>query len=145
MKMRKVISVILASLLLVSSVFFFFFCKAKEEEKPSTLAEYVDQSDDAEKELDGISESMTNEILDGEVDVKGNAIVMTLKLKETYDSKDLDTLSEQFGEQMDNYRDTFDETIEDMEEESGIQGIEIQVIVQNGDGVEIYSDTFTRS
>ena len=145
MKMRKVISVILASLLLVSSVFAMSSCKAKEEEKPSTLEEYVDQSDDAEKELDGISESMTNEILDGEVDVKGNAIVMTLKLKETYDSKDLDTLSEQFATQMDNYRDTFDETIEDMEEESGIQGIEIQVIVQNGDGVEIYSDTFTRS
>ena len=122
MKMRKVISVILASLLLVSSV---LRCHRRSQAY--------------------ISESMTNEILDGEVDVKGNAIVMTLKLKETYDSKDLDTLAEQFGEQMDNYRDTFDETIEDMEEESGIQGIEIQVIVQNGDGVEIYSDTFTRS
>ena len=145
MKMRKVIAVILASLLLVSSVFAMSSCKATAEEKPCTLEEYVGQSDAAEKELDGISESMTNEILDGEVDVKGNAIVMTLKLKETYDSKDLDTLAEQFGEQMDNYRDTFDETIEDMEEESGIQGIEIQVIVQNGDGVEIYSDTFTRS
>ena len=144
MKIKKVISVILIGLLMVSAVFTMASCGKKEEEKPATLEEYVNQSEDAAKELDEIGTAMENEILDGEVDVKDNAIVMTLKLKETYDSKVFDALSEQFAKQIENYKDIFDETLESIEKESGISGTELQVIVLNGDGEEIFSETYTK-
>lgn len=144
MKSKKVISVILIGLLMVSAVFTMASCGKKEEEKPATLEEYVNQSEDAAKELDEIGTAMENEILDGEVDVKDNAIVMTLKLKETYDSKVFDALSEQFAKQIENYKDIFDETLESIEKESGISGTELQVIVLNGDGEEIFSETYTK-
>ena len=144
MKSKKVISVILIGLLMVSAVFTMASCGKKEEEKPATLEEYVNQSEDATKELDEIGTAMENEILDGEVDVKDNAIVMTLKLKETYDSKVFDALSEQFAKQIENYKDIFDETLESIEKESGISGTELQVIVLNGDGEEIFSETYTK-
>ena len=144
MKSKKVISVILIGLLMVSAVFTMASCGKKEEEKPATLEEYVNQSEDAAKELDEIGTAMENEILDGEVDVKDNAIVMTLKLKETYDSKVFDALSEQFAKQIENYKDIFDETLDSIEKESGISGTELQVIVLNGDGEEIFSETYTK-
>ena len=144
MKTKKIVSVILIGLLMVSSVFLMSSCGKKEEEKPANLEEYVSQSEDAAEELDEIGESMTNEILDGEVDVKDNSIVMTLKLKETYKSKDFSKISDQFAEQMENYRDLFTDTLDSVESESGIKGAEIQVIVLNGDGEEIFSDTYTK-
>jgi len=144
MKSKKVISVILIGLLMVSAVFTTASCGKKEEEKPATLEEYVNQSEDAAKELDEIGTAMENEILDGEVDVKDNAIVMTLKLKETYDSKVFDALSEQFAKQIENYKDIFGETLDSIEKESGISGTELQVIVLNGDGEEIFSETYTK-
>ena len=144
MKSKKVISVILIGLLMVSAVFTMASCGKKEEEKPATLEEYVNQSEDAAKELDEIGTAMENEILDGEVDVKDNSIVMTLKLKETYDSKVFDALSEQFAKQIENYKDIFDETLDSIEKESGISGTELQVIVLNGDGEEIFSETYTK-
>ena len=144
MKSKKVISVILIGLLIVSAVFTMASCGKKEEEKPATLEEYVNQSEDAAKELDEIGTAMENEILDGEVDVKDNSIVMTLKLKETYDSKVFDALSEQFAKQIENYKDIFDETLDSIEKESGISGTELQVIVLNGDGEEIFSETYTK-
>ena len=144
MKSKKAISVILIGLLMVSAVFTMASCGKKEEEKPATLEEYVNQSEDAAKELDEIGTAMENEILDGEVDVKDNAIVMTLKLKETYDSKVFDALSEQFAKQIENYKDIFDETLDSIEKESGISGTELQVIVLNGDGEEIFSETYTK-
>ena len=144
MKIKKVISVILIGLLMVSAVFTMASCGKKEEEKPATLEEYVNQSEDATKELDEIGTAMENEILDGEVDVKDNAIVMTLKLKETYDSKVFDALSEQFAKQIENYKDIFDETLDSIEKESVISGTELQVIVLNGDGEEIFSETYTK-
>lgn len=142
--MKKIMSVILIGILMVSCVFAMSSCGKKEEEKPANLEEYVSQSEEAAEELDEIGESMTNEILDGEVDVKDNSIVMTLKLKETYKSKDFSKISDQFADQMENYKDLFTDTIDSIENESGIKGAEIQVIVLNGDGEEIFSDTYTK-
>lgn len=144
MKIRKVTSVILIGLLMVSAVFATASCSKKEENKPATLEEYVNQSEDAAKELEEIGSSMENEILNGEVDVKDNSIIMTLKLKETYDSKEFGTLSEQFAKQIENYKDIFIDALTSIEDESGITGSDLQVIVQNGDGEEIFSETYTK-
>ena len=58
--------------------------------------------------------------------------------------KDFEKLADQFSTQFEEYKDQFDETLDSMEKESGIEGAEIQIIVQNGDGEEIYSETFTK-
>ena len=144
MKKRQIISVILIALLAVSSVCVMTSCGKKEEEKkPATLEEYMATADDADSELQKISESMSNEVVDGAVDVKENSIVMTLTMKEVYDSEYFDAFNDSFADEMEGYSDRFSEIIDDMEKESGISGIDIQVIVLNGDGAEIYSDTFT--
>ena len=144
MKARKILAIILIGVMMLSAAFTMSSCGQKEEEKPETLEEYVEQSEDAGKELEGIGNSMSNEMLDGTVDVKNNAIIITCKLKETYKSKDFEKLADQFSTQFEEYKDQFDETLDSMEKESGIEGAEIQIIVQNGDGEEIYSETFTK-
>ena len=144
MKARKILSVILIGVMLLSASFTMTSCGSKEEEKPETLEEYVEQTENASKEIEGIGQSMSNELLDGEVDVKKNSIIITCKLKETYKSKEFEKLQKQFSEQFEGYREDFDETLDSMQKESGIEGAEIQVIVQNGDGEEIYSEIFTK-
>lgn len=145
MKSKKIISVLMAALLVVSAAFVMSSCGKKEEEKkPTTLEEFVNATEGATEELQEISESMSNEILDGSCDVKGNSIVLTLTMKETYDSKYFESFEEGFTDKMDEYKDRFTEVIEDMEKQSGIDGVDVQVIVLNGDGTEIYSETYTK-
>ena len=84
MSRRKIVSILLIAVLAVTSLAAVTSCK-KEEKAPETLEEYVEQSDSAKEELREISDSMSNDLLDGTMDVQGDDIIITLKFKETYE------------------------------------------------------------
>ncbi len=138
MKSRKIISVVLIALMAVTSALAFTSCKAKEK-KPETLEEYVEQTEDAKEELDDIGESMSNDMLDGNVEVKGNDLIFTMKFKETYDESYFDAMREAMEDKVDEYKSTFNDAISDIEKGSGIDDVGLRLIVLNGDDAEIYS------
>lgn len=138
MNRRKIVSLILIAVLVITAAAAVTSCK-KEEKAPETLEEYVEQSDSAKEELNEISNSMSNDLLDGTMEVKGNDMIITLKYKETYDESYFDAMKKAMEDKLDEYRSTFSDALSNLEKESGIENVGLKMVVLNGDGAEIYS------
>ncbi len=138
MSRRKIVSILLIAVLAVTSLAAVTSCK-KEEKAPETLEEYVEQSDSAKEELREISDSMSNDLLDGTMDVQGDDIVITLKFKETYEESYFEDMKKAMEDKLDEYKSTFSDTLSNIEKESGIDDIGLKMVVLNGDGAEIYN------
>ena len=138
MKSRRIISLVLIVSLLITSVAALSSCKKKEEE-PKTLEDYVERSESAQEELNQISDSMSNDLMDGKMDVSGDDIIITLTFKKTYEEKYFDDMKKAMEEKLDDYKSTFNDALSDIEKNSGIEDAGLKLIVLNGDGQEIYS------
>ena len=137
MSRRKIVSLILIAVLTVTSIAAVTSCK-KEEKAPETLEEYIEQSDSAKEELKEISDSMSNDLLDGTIEVQGNDMIMTLKYKETYEESYFSDMKKAMEDKLDEYRSSFSDALSNVEKESGISDIGLKLVVLNGDGAEIY-------
>ena len=138
MRGKKIIAVLLAVLMMVSAAAVMTSC-GKKEKAPENLEEYVKTSESATEELGKISDSIENELLDGTMAVEGNNLIITLKYKETYDEQYLDSMKEAMEGKVNELKSSFDDTIADLEKQSGVDNIGLKLIVQNGDGSEIFS------
>lgn len=138
MRGKRLVSVMLAVLMVASAAVVLSSC-GKKEKAPETLEEYVKTSESATEELGKISDSIENELLDGTMAVEGNTIIITLKYKETYDQQYFDSMKEAMEGKVDDMKSSFEDTIADLEKQSGIDNIGLKLIVQNGDGSEIFS------
>lgn len=138
MEKKRIVSVILVAVLMITSAAALISCK-KEEEKPETLEEYIEASESAQEELKGISDSMSNDLLDGSMSVEGNSIVITMKFKEVYDDSYFDKMKDAMEDKLDEYKDTFNDAISDIQKSSGIEDVTLKMSVLNGDGTEIYN------
>ena len=138
MRGKRLVSVMLAVLMVASAAVVLSSC-GKKEKAPETLEEYVKTSESATEELGKISDSIENELLDGTMAVEGNTIIITLKYKETYDQQYFDSMKEAMEGKVDDMKSSFEDTIADLEKQSGIDNIGLNLIVQNGDGSEIFS------
>ncbi|MBR3146770.1 MAG: DUF4854 domain-containing protein [Eubacterium sp.] len=137
MSRRKIVSLILIAVLTVTSIAAVTSCK-KEEKAPETLEEYIEQSESAKEELKEISDSMSNDLLDGTIEVQGNDMIMTLKYKETYEESYFSDMKKAMEDKLDEYRSSFSDALSNVEKESGISDIGLKLVVLNGDGAEIY-------
>lgn len=138
MRGKRLVSVMLAVLMVASAAVVLSSC-GKKEKAPETLEEYVKTSESATEELGKISDSIENELIDGTMAVEGNTIIITLKYKETYDQQYFDSMKEAMEGKVDDMKSSFEDTIADLEKQSGIDNIGLKLIVQNGDGSEIFS------
>ena len=138
MKSRKIVSLVLIAVLMVSSVVAMKSCK-KKEEAPKTLQEYVERSESAQEELSQIGDSMSNELLDGKVEVVDDDIIFKMTFKQTYEEKYFDDMKKAMEGKVDEYKETFNDALSDIEKNSGIEDVGLKMIVLNGDGQEIYS------
>ena len=83
---------------------------------------------------------MSTEELD--VTVEGNTLVYTYTYAQVIDSSLVDAVSQQLDQTITNSASTFTNVADTLEEESGIDGITVQVIYLNGDGTELLNKTF---
>lgn len=130
MKNRKLISGLLIVMLLAMTLVF-AGCGG-----PSTLEEWIGSNSEAQATLD----EMSTEELD--VTVEGNNLVYTYTYAQVIDSSLVDAVSQQLDETITNSSSTFTNVADTLEEESGIDGITVQVIYLNGDGTELLNKTF---
>lgn len=138
MDKKRIISIVLIAVMLTTSFAALTSCK-KKEEKPKTLEEYIEASESAREELKGISDSISNDLLDGSMSVEGNDIIITMKYKEVYDESYFDKMQDAMADKVDEYRDTFSDAVSDIQKSSGIDDIKLKMTVLNGDDAEIYS------
>lgn len=138
MRKERIISLIVITAMLAGCICVLASCNTKkEEETPQTLEEYLAVSEDGNAELDKINESLTNENMEGKIEVKGNAITMTLTLTQSIDEEYFDKMEDALDDMMQKQGDSFRDAVSSLEEESEISGITMDFVMVNADGTEI--------
>ena len=138
-KSIRVMSVLLILLMVISSMAVLSSCGKKEEEKEQTLETYLQESESGMEELEKINESLSNESFEGKIDVKDNAITMTMTLQQPVSKDYYDTIKSTVDDMLDSSEDAFKSAVSDLEEESGIKGVTMKIYIYNADGTEIYN------
>lgn len=130
MKNRKLISGLLI-VMLIAMAALFTGCG-----EPASLEEWINSDSEAAATL----EEMSTDELD--VTVEGNTLVYTYTYAQVIDASLVDAVRQQLDETITNSSSTFTSVADTLEEESGIDGIEVKVIYLNGDGSELLNKTF---
>lgn len=135
MKKKSVVLMVLAMVMTLSMSFAMASCGEKED---PTLESYIASDEEAKAEIEEMAEA--NDLA---ISIVGNELTYTYKYDETFDADLAEMLAGELESAMGSMNSTFSGIASDLEEETGISGITVVVIYQNGDGSELYSETFT--
>ena len=135
MKKKSVVLMVLAMVMTLSMSFAMASCGEKED---PTLESYIASDEEAKAEIEEMAEA--NDLA---ISIVGNELTYTYKYDETFDADLAEMLAGELENAMGSMSSTFSGIAADLEEETGISGITVVVIYQNGDGSELYSETFT--
>lgn len=130
MKNRKIAAGLLVVMLLAMSVLF-AGCGG-----PSTLEEYISNDTEAAQQIKNMN---TNELA---VTVEGNTLVYTYTYPQVIDASLVDAVKTQLESTIDSSSSTFTGLADQLEEQSGIDGISVKVVYLNGDGTELMNKTY---
>ena len=104
---------------------------------PSTLEEYIAENPEAEEGIDSVAASSGMEI-----EIKDNTLTYIYKYDTTYTAEYVDYMKGIMDSALDNMSSTFESLGTQLEDETGIDGIVIKVLYQNGDGSAILEKDF---
>lgn len=110
------------------------------EEK--TLENYFAENPEEQEALDQQVSSLSQPGMDMKVEIKENAIIYALQFEETFDEEQVKEFKKVFATSMKSLGPTFEGIAKSCEEQTEIKGITCQVIFKNGDGAELYNETF---
>ena len=87
--------------------------------EPKSLEEYIDQNPDAREEVDkAVQMDSLSDIMDVEVNYKGNDVIITCSLKTTYDEDIIKTVVKAYEEKEADLKGTVDEAVKQIESET---------------------------
>lgn len=132
--MKKIITVVAAVMLLVTSTVVLAGCGGTK-----TLEEYINGDSSAQQELKDLESSLGE---GGSVTIKDNNIQMIYKYGETYDEATVNALKTQLEKSMTSMDSTFQGMVDQLKEESGIDGASMTIIYQDASGTELYQKTY---
>jgi len=142
MRTVKLVSLVMVMVLIAGCAAVLASCSPKKEEKESkTLEEFLAASESGNAELDKINESLTNDNMEGSIEVKENAITMTMTLTQSIDEKYFDKMESALDDMLAKQGDSFRDAVNSLEEESEISGITMEFVLNNADGTEICRKT----
>ena len=130
--MKKVSVKIIVSALILALMLAFAGCGG-----PSTIEEYVNSSEEAQKEIADIEKSS-----DIQVDIKDNTITFTYKMDQTYTKDQVKAIKKEMEKQLPDMEKSLDSSIKELKDDSGIDDITMSMKFLNGDGSEIYAKDF---
>lgn len=135
MKKRSVVLMVLAMVMIMAMSFAMASCGEKED---PTLESYIASDEEAKAEIEDMAEANGLDI-----SIVGNELTYTYKYDQTFDEDTAAMMSEQLESAMSSMDSTFSGIAADLEEQTEISGITVVVVYQNGDGSELYSETYT--
>lgn len=135
MKKKSVVLMVLAMMMIVAMSFAMASCGDKED---PTLETYIASDEEAKAEIEDMAEANGLDI-----SIVGNELTYTYKYDQTFDEDTAAMISEQLESAMSSMDSTFSGIAADLEEQTEISGITVVVVYQNGDGSELYSETYT--
>ena len=125
--MKRFASLITAVALVVMTAFVMSGC----ETEPKTIEDYLTESASAQQDIEESLSGLNNNDMNVQVTYDQNRVIITCTLKTTYKKY----MKKHLTEPMEN-------AVANIERETGISGVSIQVIINNGDGKEVWSEIY---
>ena len=137
--MKRAMAALLAALMTISTAFAVTGCGSE----PKTIETYVTESPTVQQEIEESLKGLENSDMDVRVTYDQNRIIITCDMKSTYKKNVLKTIKKTYRKYMKkNLTEPMENAVGSIEQETGITGVSIQVIVNNGDGSEIWSQIY---
>ena len=112
-----------------------------KDEEQMTLEKYMEENPTVKDQVEKTVEGLSNEDTETSVAFNDNTIVVTAKLSTIYSEKMIKKMEKAFNEMP---QDSFEDALTQLEESSGISGIELKLILQNGDGVNVTERSYKK-
>ena len=139
--MKRIVMSLAAALLLIMTALAVTGC----DSEPKTIEYYLSESPSAQQDIEESLAGLNNGDMDIEVTYEGNKIIVNCNLKTTYKKKVRKALRNSYKKYMKkNLREPMENAIASIERETGISGVQIQLIINNGNGKKIWSHTYPR-
>lgn len=113
------------------------------ETEPKTLEDYLTDSPSAQQEIEESLSGLNNNDMDVSVAYDQNRIIITGDMKTTYKKRVLKAMKKSYKKYMQKHlEEPMLKAISSIEQDTGIEGVSIQVIINNGNGEEIWSGVY---
>ncbi len=138
--MKKTLLIILAGVMALTFAFAFAGCGEME---PKTLEEYVNSDPSAKEGIDNAVRALEDDDMTVEVAYDRNTIVVTGTMKTTYADDLIESVRVKCQETGEQIEPQAAEMITELEEVIGSDDVGMEVIINNGDGTEIWRNSYT--
>ncbi len=139
MKRYNFIAFAITLILCLAATFVLTGCETEQK----TLEDYLNDSPSAQQEVEEALSGLNNSDMDVTISYDQNRIIITGQMKTTYKKKVLKAMKKSYRKYMKkNLTDPMEDAISSIESETGITGVSIQVIINNGNGKEIWSGVY---
>ena len=137
--MKRFASLIMAAVLAVVTALALSGC----ETEPKTIEDYLSESPSAQQDIEESLSGLNNNDMDVQVTYEQNKIIITCSLKTTYKKNVRKTIKKSYKRYMEKHlTEPMENAVANIERETGIEGVSIQVIINNGNGKELWSETY---
>lgn len=111
--------------------------------EPKTLEEYLSENAGAAQEIEESLSGLENDDMGLNIEYKKNKVIITCEMKTTYEEPVVSTLKKVYSEQVEKeLGPALEEAAREIESETGIQGVSIDMLINNGDGSELWKGTY---
>lgn len=113
------------------------------ESEPKTLEDYLIDSPSSQQEIEDSLAGLNNGDMDVSVTYDQNRVIITGDMKTTYKKTALKAMKKSYKKYMKKHlTEPMEKAVSSIEQDTGISGVSIQVIINNGNGNEIWSETY---
>ena len=113
------------------------------ESEPKTLEDYLIDSPSAQQEIEDSLSGLNNGDMDVSVAYDQNRVIITGDMKTTYKKTALKAMKKSYKKYMKKHlTEPMEKAVSSIEQDTGITGVSIQVVINNGNGNEIWSETY---
>ena len=133
----KILSIVMSLVLMLTTAFCLSACGGGTK----TLESYINDNPSVKKQIEGASQS--DSTMEMSIDIKENDLIYTYKYKQVFEADVVKQMNKQFETYASNFETTFSNIAKSLEEETKISGITVYIVYQNGDGSEIFKQSYT--
>jgi len=133
----KILSLVMSLVLMLTTAFCLSACGGGTK----TLESYINDNPSVKKQIEGASQS--DSTMEMSIDIKENDLIYTYKYKSVFEADVVKQMNKQFETYASNFETTFSNIAKSLEEETKISGITVYIVYQNGDGSEIFKQSYT--
>lgn len=138
-KIKNPIALVLIVAMVIVSAVVFAGCAGSE---PATLEGYLAGNDEAQKQIGESLAGLQSDDMRVDVSYEGNKIIITCALKSTYEGDVVQAVRDAYVHSEETMKASLEASIQEIQESTELSGITIDVVVNNGDGSELWRGSY---